>query len=134
MKIKITENSKKVITLADKLIIDEIRENCAEIEIKDYILIALALAGAECPFNVKIYEVTAEIAKNYRIWNYYGDIDEGVNTEDFDVWVEFSVLVPLEGFYVIGVYLSDLWSFIPRGNNDEIRKNMYIQKYTYIDK
>lgn len=134
MKIKVPKDL-KFITSEDKPIIDVIREFCKEIEINDYVPLVLFLAGVKCLFRVKTYEITAEFAKNKCVWNYYGDIDEGVNTEDFDVWVEFSVLVPFDGFYVIGVYLSDLLNreFDDR-NDDEIRENMYIQKYPYWDK
>lgn len=132
MKIKVPKDL-KFITSEDKPIIDVIREFCKEIKINDYVPLALFLAGVKCLFKIKVYETTAEITINERIDGYYEDYI--IDTQDFDVWVKFSVLVPSDGFYVIGVYLSDLLNreFDDR-NDDEIRENMYIQKYPYWDK
>lgn len=131
MKIKVTNDSKKVVTLADKPIVDEIRKCCAEDSIDSYVSMALSLVG----INAKVYETTAEIAKNCRAWNVYGTVDAyenavGVNTEDFDVWIEIKAFSKYEGFYDIGVYLSDLWNLLADYSNAaEIRSHMYIEKY-----
>lgn len=129
MKIKVTNEFKKSNPFMDKFIIDEIRECCAEDSIKNYVSSALSIAGVKNPTGVEVYDKTAEISRNYRIWNYYGDCM--INTEDFDVWIEFKAFVEYEGFYIIGVYLSDLWNRLADYSNDaEIRSHMYIEKYT----
>lgn len=122
MKVNITADSKRLITLSDmpavKAMIAELKEDNA----KDYLNI---LANA---FNTATpKEYSAEISKNGRIYNRYSD-----NSADFDVWVTATLPETVENgkwvIYKVGCYLSDIWE-INAENKEEIKKYMYIRKF-----
>lgn len=69
----------------------------------------------------KIFETSAEIAGNSRIWNYYTD-----SSMALDVWI-CTTIKAWDAFYEVGCYLSDLWSY--EGDEVDIKSKMYIQAY-----
>lgn len=75
----------------------------------------------------EIMKPSAIIAKNCRVRNQYSD-----NSEDLDVWIEFYAFDWHEGFFEIGVYLSDIWN-IAGDNKEEISSHMYVRKYTHTE-
>ena len=124
MKVKITEDSKKVLTLADmpaarKIIKDLKEDSCLE----EYGQWCGNIASGSNE-SLEILKAEAEIAKNCRIWNYYGD-DSG----DIDVWINFYVFNSYAGFYSIGAYLSDIWKIGSTEANQEVKSHMYIKEY-----
>lgn len=72
----------------------------------------------------KIFETSAEIAGNSRIWNYYAE-----STMNLDVWINATIKA-WGAIYEVGCYLSDLWSYA--GDEDDIKSHMYIQTYKRI--
>ena len=46
-----------------------------------------------------------------------------------DIWLTVYAFDPFDGFYNIGVYLSDIWQ-LSGENADEIKSHMYIEEYT----
>ncbi len=136
MKVSITKESKKQLTLAEAPIARKIIEYCKEDEMTtaDWGEFAVNVAcaghnyGAHCK---KVYEATARISKNCRAMNAYTD-DSG----DLDVWLEVAALTT-HGFYIVGAYLSDLWSVTGdnvwagiKDNRAEIASRMFIRRFT----
>ena len=123
MKIAITKDSKRVITLdkmpAVRRIIAEFRED--EMKPADYAEnVARNISGTNC---VKILEASAEIARNCRAWNDITD-DSG----DLDVWITFTAFCetyPNQMFIKCGVYITDIWKL----RSDEMLQHIYIQKF-----
>lgn len=126
MKVAITKDSKRVITLdkmpAVRRIIEEFRKD--EMKPADYVeCVARYISGTNC---VKILDASAEIALNQRAWN---DITD--NSENLDVWIKFTAFCepyPEDMFLMCGVYISDIWK-LTSDNADEMMKNMYIRKF-----
>lgn len=122
MKVTFTKEMKEVITVAQvtavKKVIDYMKEDTG---IKEYAEMATRIVTGWN--DNEILEVKAEIAGNARVWDRY---DEG--TENIDVWLNIKAFKECEGFYRIGVYLSDIWE-ITGENNEEIKEHMYIEEY-----
>lgn len=123
MKVSITKQSKKVIKLEEapiaRKMIEEMKDD--EISVSEYAEMAARVAGGNG--NYEILKASAEIAKNARVLNRYGD-----DTGDMDIWIEFYAFNSYRGFFEIGVYLSDIWE-ICGNNNDDIKSRMYIKHY-----
>lgn len=127
MKVKITANSKKIITVAEMPKVQEIIKYFQEEDetpINDYARQAINIATECLLCNSEILKATAEITKNARAND---SILEGSGR--LDVWFEFYILDKCTGFYEIGVYLTDLWQ-INGENNEYIKSHMYIDTYT----
>lgn len=125
MKVKFTTEAKRYITIeeANKAhkIIEEMKEDKG---IKDYAQMAAILAGGSGEYD--ILKVEAEISKNSNAFDYYGD-----GTGNLDIWLNIYAFNYFTGFFVIGAYLSDIWS-IADDNKDEIRERMYIKHYKKV--
>lgn len=74
----------------------------------------------------EILKIEAEISHNNRIYNRYAD-----NSGTLDIWFKIYAFNSYSRFYVIGSYLSDLWEST-ENNENELRKHMYIRKFTEI--
>jgi len=131
MKVSITKESKKILTLdeasaARKMILDLKEDPC----LTDYAEMAVAFASRTNHSNdccKKILEVSARIAKNCTVWNYYHD-----DSRDLDVWVEITARTNNGCFYMIGAYLSDIWTIGPEDQDREIASRMYIRKFVEV--
>ena len=124
MKIEITETMKRILTISEmpavKAMQAEFKAEKFQWEADKAAYIA---SGASC----KVLSVSAEIAKNCRIRNYYGNGNE--NSGDLDIWLHVLAYDRYCGFYDIGAYLSDIWS--SNGDNtDEIRSHMFVLAFT----
>lgn len=105
-----------------KAIIDDLKSD--ESTAAEYAKMAVnAIVGyAACD---AVYDATAVIAKNNRIYNRYTD-----ESKDIDVWIKATAKTYNE-FYIIGAYLSDVWSLTGDAAQDaEIVSNMYVRKFT----
>lgn len=125
-KIRITEKSKRIINMMEldhvKTMIQELQSQELETTIYDYLDIAMSPIKYS---DWKFYDVEMEICKNCRVpYNYYTE-----NSADFDIWVSFKAFNDFDGFYVIGICLSDIYS-ISDDNKQEIRPHMYVREYT----
>lgn len=122
MKIIYSDRSKEIITLAEKPIADEIIDSLAEDTADNYTqIIARTASGHNDSFE--ILKVTAEIAKNGRVFEAYG-----IGTKNLDIWMEIYAFNSYAGFYEIGCYLTDIWE-ITADNAEEIRHRFFINKY-----
>lgn len=123
MKVSITKQSKKVITLAEapiaRRIIEEMKDD--EMSVSEYAEIAARVAGGNGEYE--ILRASAEIAKNARAFNLYGE-----DTGNLDIWLNFYAFNSYKGFFEIGAYLSDIWA-IGADNTEEIKSHMYINHY-----
>ena len=124
MKIVITETMKRVLTVAEmpaaKALQKQFKSETFQWEAEHAALIASQLK------TNNVLKIEAEIAKNQRIHNYYGN--ESEESGDLDVWLHILAYDKYFGFYDIGAYLSDIWS-ANGDNSEEIRSHMYIQEF-----
>ena len=127
MKVKITANSKKIITVAEMPKVQEIIKYFQEEDetpINDYARWAANIVTKHTLCNPEILKATAEITKNARAND---SILEG--SGNLDVWFEFYIFDKYAGFYEIGAYLTDIWQATDE-NNEYIKSHMYINAYT----
>lgn len=129
VRIRITENSKRIISLAEaetvNRMLEQLRNEETETAIFEYLDIVM---GCVCDRggNWNFYDIQAEICKNSRIYNFYND-----NSENFDVWIEFKAFDTYNGFYIVGINLTDIYS-ITSENHSTIRDYMYIRHYVEV--
>lgn len=128
MKIKITEEVKRILTVSEMSVVRRIRSEMVEEDLLSYCRMAARVAGG-CDFNgmCEIFDESAEIAKNFRIWD---GIEEG--TGQLDVWIRFMAYDGLNTVLRIGVYLTDLWK-VTGYNNDEIKQFMYVDRFERVN-
>ena len=117
MKVKITANSKKIITVAEMPKVQEIIKYFQEEDetpINDYARWAANIVTKHTLCNPEILKATASILEG---------------SGNLDVWFEFYIFDKYAGFYEIGVYLTDIWQATDE-NNEYIKSHMYINAYT----
>lgn len=126
MKVTFTANSKKVITIAEtptaRQMIETLKDDGCTV--KEFAEMAARVASGSNV--VKVLDCSAEISKNCRACDNYTD-DSG----DLDVWVDFTAIIDggFGGIIMGGAYLTDIWS-IAGDNHNEIRRHMFIRKFT----
>lgn len=126
MKVTITADMKKVITIADmpavNKVIAAVKENTCTA--KEYAEQAARIASGNN--NVKVLEASAEIAGNCRIYDWY---DNG--SEHFDIWINFTAIIDngFGGIIMGGAYVTDI-NASTGDNYEELRSHMYIRKFT----
>lgn len=127
MKVKFTAEAKKIVTVAEvpevKKIIAYMKENETAESLKDYAAMAARVASKN-GYAFEILKAEAEIAKNCRAFDNYHE-----GSGNLDIWLTVYAFSPLNGFYNIGVYLSDIWQ-LSGDNAEEIKSHMYIEEYT----
>ena len=123
MKIQITKEAKRYLTLAEMPEVKKMVSDLKEERIEDYAPIAARIAsGRNDPFE--LLKAEAEISRNQRIDNGYHD-----GSGNLDVWMRFYFYNSTFGFYEVGVYLTDLWQSTGE-NAEEIKQYMYINGFT----
>lgn len=128
MKVSITKEMKKVITIADMPAVNEVIKTMQydATTAKEAAEAAARIASGNN--DVKVLEASAEIAGNCRVWNYY---NYDGSSAHYDVWINFTAIINngFGGIIMGGAYLSDIWQ--ATGDNDEeLREHMYIRKFT----
>lgn len=123
MKIKITEDMKRVITLSEENAVKLVQNSMKEQKNLQWEA-ERALGLASNNVSLEVLKVEAEVAKNRRVWNFYNE-----GTESIDIWVTAYGFNCFAGFYSVGFYLSDIWQ-LGSDNAEEIKERMYIKKYT----
>ena len=120
MKVNMTAESKRILTVEElpvaRSIIRQMKED--ETSAAEYIRYAVNALGNGC---AKVYEASAEIAKNCRVWNAY---DTGTGT--LDIWIEATART-WNGFVEIGAYLTDIWNI---SDNDRQTEHFYVRTFT----
>ncbi len=128
MKVKLTQEMKKYITIAQAPIVREMIADFKEDKstVKEYAEMTVMAACNGKAYSIEVLKASAEIAKNCRAWNVYSD-----HSEDIDIWIEATVYVNGDEFVIIGAYLSDIWQ-MAGDNYQEIASNMYIRKFEEV--
>ena len=123
MKITVTKDSKRYITLDEAETVKEIIRdfNTPDENLTDYAKIAARIASGE---SCEIIKATAEIAKNCRAWNEYSD-----HSGELDIWIKFTAFSDFKGFYIVGAYLSDIWQSCGDDNAEELRARFYVREF-----
>lgn len=140
MKVKITEDSKKILTLAEmpaaKKLINECKNDGYTAE-----ELAKTAMGLFCYFKnkeleasgyypvysgqFKIFNAVAEIAKNNRVYDWWGE-----DTGHLDVWISWIAVNEYYGAVELGMYVSDIHHIMCDYEIcDSIYYNMYINEY-----
>ena len=122
MKIEISETMKRILTIAE---MPAVKAMQAEFKSEKFQWEAEKAAYIASSSTLEILKVSAEIAKNCRIWNHYGN---GENSGNLDIWIHVYAYDKWYGFYDIGAYLSDIWS-VNGDNTEEIRSHMSILEF-----
>ena len=125
MKVTITADMKKIITIAEMPAVNKVIRYAKEdgMTIKEYAEMAARIASGNN--SVKVLEASAEIAGNCRIYDWY---DNG--SEHFDIWVNFTAIIDngFGGIIMGGAYVTDIHA--STGDNDEeLRSHMYLRKF-----
>lgn len=121
MKVKFGAEQKKYITVAELPAVKDMIKSMKEEDMKwDADTLAMFITETGCD----ILKAEAEIAKNSNVYNFYGD-----DTGNLDIWVTVHALSNYKGFYIIGAYLSDIWSIGPQDRKDDLQSRMYIRKF-----
>lgn len=122
MKISITEESKKFLTVEEheiaKRIVKEFKAADSE-TVEDYARQAVRIVAG----NVnEVLKAKASIARNNRAYNALS-----TDTGMLDVWFDITASTE-NGFVIIGACLTDLWQATGE-NNEELASRMYVRKF-----
>jgi hypothetical protein len=130
MKVRITEESKKWLTVAEMPAVRRLiaEMNDAEYSVKELAEDAMNWIVNPYGYTTRILECSASICRNSRLNDYYFE-----GSEKLDVWIEFVAFDKMEGCFACGVYLSDIWS-VGEHNRDEIRQHAYVLEYRRVEK
>lgn len=126
MKIQLTNEMKHIVTVAEMPSVRSVIESERDDEwtVKEWAKMA---AEFVCPHSrVKVLEASAEIAKNFRVRDAYGE-----DSADFDVWVKFTAFAD-DSFVMGAVYLTDLWT-ASADNREETVKHMHVRRFEEVD-
>lgn len=128
MKVKLTDEMKKYITVAEMPAVKKVMQYAKE---DDYSAQDWAKVAARLVFDdnaAMIIEAKARIAKNQRVWDAFDE-----ETRDIDVWIEFTAFSEYRSSFIIaGVCLTDLWQ-LTKDNADEIKSHMYIRQFKEVN-
>lgn len=126
MKIQLTNEMKHIVTVAEMPSVRSVIESERDDEwtAKEWAKMAAELVCSHS--RVKVLEASAEIAKNFRVRDAYGE-----DSADFDVWVKFTAFAD-DSFVMGGAYLTDLWT-ASADNREETIKRMYIRRFEEVD-
>ena len=135
MKVQMTAESKRIVTVSEmpvvRRIIESLKEDTNINEVVEMAVNAVASSrnkpGEYCG---KVLEAKASIAKNCRVWNFHEN-----DSEQLDVWIEAmvvlggSTITSAGGFMMIGFYLSDAWQVGSDEMNEELARHSFIRRF-----
>lgn len=125
MKVSIPLNMKSVLTVAEMPIVRELIKRMREDNDFDQYALSAARVASGDKDSFSILTQQAQIAKNERVQDYYSD-----NSGDLDIWLEFIAFSFFGGCYLIGIYLSDVFSITGTASDSELKQHMFIRQYT----
>ena len=129
MKINITKESKEFLTVAEMPAVKKIVEDfkTSDETIEGIVTTLFHIVTGYNNNNIEIFESTAEMSKNQRVNNFFGDIE--TDSKDIDIWIKAKFFDKNnDNFYIIGAYLSDIWS-ASCDNLENSITHMYIRKF-----
>lgn len=126
MKIQFTNEIKHIVAVAEMPSVRSVIESERNDEwtAKEWAKMAAELVCSHS--RVKVLEASAEIAKNFRVRDAYGE-----DSADFDVWVKFTAFAD-DSFVMGGAYLTDLWT-ASADNREETVKHMHVRRFEEVD-
>ena len=124
MKVNMSAESKKIITLEEAPIANAIIANLKEDESTAANYAEYAVNAACKGSCIEVFKASAAIAKNRRADN---SIIEG--SKDLDVWIEATAQTS-NGFCIIGAYLTDIWSLTGDNSAEIASRHMYTRIFT----
>lgn len=124
-----SKESKEIFTVAEmpiaKKIIDEFKTSDETID--SIVTTLFHIVTGYNNNNVEIFEATAEMSKNQRTDNFFGDIN--TDSKNIDIWINAKFFDKNDDtFYIVGAYLSDIWT-ASCDNLENSRTHMYIRKF-----
>lgn len=126
MKVKVTKEAKNFLTVAEMPVVNQMIAEMKDDEntAKDYAIYAARLITGDNA--TEIISATAEIERNYRVYNQYGE-DSG----NLDIWIDFRAFSDWKNCFIIGgAYLSDICQICgDQEINEELKTQMYIRKF-----
>jgi hypothetical protein len=124
MKVQITPKAKEILSVSEMPAARQIVKDFQEDEDLDRYI--SSVARIVCGYNesFEVLRSSAEIAKNCRIRDYYGD-----NTADLDVWVYGLAFNWFYGLIEIGAYISDVFSITGTAEDKDILNHIYFREY-----
>lgn len=129
MKIQITKEAKQWLTVAEMPEVRRIITYLKDDDVKDYARMAVRLLTGNNCSNVKIFEVSAKIAGNNRVEDYYTN-----NSGDLDVWISFIAYSENSDCFIKGgAYLSDIWSITGTESDNKLKSEMYVERYNHAE-
>lgn len=123
MIVRMTADSRRVISLDESEIARRIIEMAREDDLRSYAVSAVNCTGVNFNGCTKIYEANAEIARNGRVWDAFFE-----GSRDIDIWINVVARTDY-GFVELGAYLTDIWQ-ITGSNSEEIRSHFYMRRFT----
>ena len=125
MKLKISAEQKKYLTMADAELIPYMQAGFQEqANFKDEYQ---SLANFIVTGSATVLSAEHTIAKNAKVYNRFGT--EEHDTEHLDIWFDIICYDNYrDEFYKVGAYLSDVWD-IGGVDSDELKRHMYIRRY-----
>lgn len=134
MKIRMTDESKSIVAVSEMPAVRKMIEDFKEEDgLKDYVEMAVH-ALLKDVWNIEVLKAQAEIAKNCRIWNRFGD--EDLCSCQLDVWITGTVRYTgtPDGFAEVGAYISDLWDLTgDRQHDSALIPHMYLRNFPAKD-
>ena len=124
MKVSIPLDMKSVLTVAEMPIVRELIKRMREDNDFDQYALSAARVASGDRDNFLIFDQKAQVAKNERVRDYYGD-----NSGNLDVWLEFIAFSLFGGCYLIGIYLSDVYQITGTASDSELKQFMFIKEY-----
>ena len=133
-KVSMPVNYKRIFTLEDldscKALLSNLLSgyDSGKLDLSSECASALSVASEAYASPDDVLEVCVEYAKNGRIdYDYHGD-----GTGIMDLWITVKGLVEFTGFYIVGFYLSDIWSRRAWSNDSEVKSHMYIREFKEV--
>ena len=127
MKVKLTNDAKRVITLSELPIVNTVIKNMKEDAwtAKEY---AEAAARAIGNTNiVKVFEAEATICKDDYNYNHFED------NSNIGVWIDFTALIDDNTFVIAGAPLAGIWDIgSDKEENARIMQRWYIRKFKEV--
>ena len=124
MKVQITKESKKWMTIAEAEKTKEIAASVKDDSLTDFCEMAINIAAGHGT-GFEILKPSAKFAGNARIYDWYAD-----GSGKLDIWIECYAFNPFYGFYEVGAYYTDI---IEADGTDataaRLRSHMFINHY-----
>ena len=131
MKVRLENETKKLITLADAPVVFQIIEDMKEDinTAEEYAEMAIMAIYNGSAYGMDIIKASASIALNNRAWNVFNE-----NSGNIDIWIKATAYVNNDNnyeFIMTGVYFSDIYQ-IKNYSSEELASKMHIRRFKEV--